>query len=288
MAREQLSGAPAPSDADRRLKSAHRAMWALGNYHRFATSTVWALGPVLVDSCGISAHQRVLDVAAGTGNVAIRAAGRGASVVASDLTPEQFEAGRRAAAAEGVDVEWVDADAEALPFEDGEFDVVTSCLGAIFTPNHHRVASEMLRVCRPGGTIGMINFRPVGAAAEFFNVLAAYAPPPPPGALPPLLWGSEDHVRRLFGDRVEGLEMSRREYIETADSAQDYHALFSETFGPMIAIRASLADQPERAAALDRDFLDFVTRSNRGEPAGPVRIPYDYLLVVARTRRPSP
>ena len=160
------------------LKTADRAMWALGDYHTFATSTVWALGPVLVDACRISAGRRVLDVAAGTGNVAIRAAQAGATVVASDLTPEHFDAGRRAARAEGVDLEWVEADAEALPFEDAEFDVVTSCLGAIFARNHQAVAGELLRVCRPGGVIGMINFAPRGAAADFFGVLAPYAPPP--------------------------------------------------------------------------------------------------------------
>ena len=109
-----------------------RMMWALGDYHRFATATVWELGPVLVTACGVSSGQRVLDVAAGTGNVAIRAAQAGASVVASDVTPENFEAGRRAARAAGVDVEWVEGDAQDLPFEDGEFDVVTSCFGAMF------------------------------------------------------------------------------------------------------------------------------------------------------------
>ena len=144
-------------------------MWALGDYHRFATSTVWQLGPVLVEACGISAGQRVLDVAAGTGNVAIRAAKTGATVVGSDLTPANFEAARRAAAAEGVDLEWREGDAEALPFADGEFDVVTSCFGAIFAPNHRAVANELVRVCRPGGTICMMNFTPEGTAGEFLR-----------------------------------------------------------------------------------------------------------------------
>ena len=142
-------------------------MWALGDYNRFAKATVWELGPVLVEACGIAAGQRVLDVAAGTGNVAIRAAEAGAEVVASDLTPENFEAGRREARAAGVELEWVEADAEALPFADGEFDVVTSSLGAIFPPNHRAVADELLRVCRRGGAIGMVNFTPEGLAGEF-------------------------------------------------------------------------------------------------------------------------
>ena len=260
-------------------------MWALGDYHRFATSTVWSLGPVLVEACGISAGQRVLDVASGSGNVAIRAAKAGATVIASDLTPENFDAGRRAAAAEGVELEWREADAEALPFDDGEFDVVTSCVGAMFAPDHGAVANELLRVCRPGGTIGMINFTPEGTGGEFFRVLANYMPPPPPNALPPLLWGDEDHVRRLFGDRVESLKLTRGEYVETAASASEYQELFEESFGPMVAIRASLADRPDRLASLDRDFSEFIARSNRGTPGGPLRIPYEYLLVIARRTR---
>ncbi len=128
---------------------------------------------------GSSPGQRVLDVAAGSGNVAIRAAEAGARVVASDLTPENFEAGRREARARGVELEWVEADAQSLPFQDAEFDVVTSSVGAIFASDHQAVADELLRVCRPGGTIGMINFTPEGLAGEFFELFGRYAPPPP-------------------------------------------------------------------------------------------------------------
>ena len=153
-------------------------VWALGDYHRFAKATIWQLGEMLVGACGITAGQRVLDVAAGTGNTAIRAAEAGAEVVAADLTPENFAAGRREAAARGVELEWVEADAEALPFADGEFDVVTSSFGAIFAPDHQKVADEMLRVCRPGGTIGMLNFTPEGLISGFFAALAPYMPAP--------------------------------------------------------------------------------------------------------------
>ena len=276
--------ADAAEDANRELKTATRAIWALGDYHRFATETVWEIGPVLVEACGISAGQRVLDVATGTGNVAIRAAEAGAQVVASDLTPENFEAGRREAQSRGTELEWVEADAEALPFGDGEFDVVTSSFGAIFPPSHQRVADELLRVCRPGGAIGMANFTPEGLAGDFFQALAPYMPPPPPGALPPVMWGREEHVRELFGDRTESLDMTRREYVERAASPSDYCEFFKETFGPAVAIRASLADQPERAAAFDRDFLEYATRSNRGASDGPAEYHYEYLLVVARNR----
>jgi ubiquinone/menaquinone biosynthesis C-methylase UbiE len=239
-------------------------MWAMGDYHAFAKATIWDLGLVLVEACGISPGQRVLDVAAGTGNTAIRAARAGARVVAVDLTPENFEAGRREARTQGVDLEWMEGDAEALPFGDDEFDVVTSSFGAMFAPEHQAVANQLLRVCRPGGTIGMLNFTPEGLAGDLFGVLEPYAPPPPPDSLPPVLWGSEGHVRDLLGDRVESLEMRRAEYMEQAGSPEEYYELFRKTFGPVVAIYASVADQPERAAKLDQAFFDFVTRANRG------------------------
>jgi ubiquinone/menaquinone biosynthesis C-methylase UbiE len=284
MTNHEETEVPVATEAGRELKAATRAAWALGDYHRFAKETIWELGEVLVRACGISTGQSVLDVAAGTGNTAIRAAEAGAEVVASDLTPENFEAGRREAEAHGVELEWVEADAEALPFADGEFDVVTSSFGAIFAPDHRAVADEMLRVCRPGGTIGMLNFTPEGLISDFFGALASYMPPPPPGALPPPVWGSEEHVRQLFGDRVESLEMTRRHYVERADSPREYRELFKQTFGPVVGIYASLAEEPERAAALDRDFLEFATRATSGSPDGPSEYRYEYLLVVARRR----
>jgi 2-polyprenyl-6-hydroxyphenyl methylase/3-demethylubiquinone-9 3-methyltransferase len=270
------------SDADRALKAAHRAMWALGDYDRFARATVWELGPVLVEACGITRGQQVLDVAAGTGNVAIRAAMAGAAVIASDLTPEHFEAGRRAAASAGTNLEWIEGDAEALPFDDGAFDVVTSCLGAMFAPNHRAVADELLRVCRPGGTIGMMNFTPDGTGGEFFALLAPYAPPPPSDADPPVSWGTEEHVRTLFGSRVSHLTMSRHTYVERAPSPADYCRLFTDAFGPLVAIRQSLEHVAERRAELDRALLDAIIRWNQGRSAGPVEISYEYLLVIAR------
>ena len=269
------------SETDQAVKAAHRAMWAMGDYDRFARATIWELGPVVVEACGVTRGQRVLDVAAGTGNVAIRAAKAGALVVASDLTPEHFDAGRRGAAAEGVELEWVEGDAEALPFDDDTFDVVTSCFGAMFAPNQRAVADELVRVCRPGGTIGMTNFTPEGTGGEFFALLAPYAPPPP-GTDPPVLWGDEGHVRRLFGDRVTFRALTRRTYTERAPSPQAYGRLCMETFGPLVAIRASLRDRAGRQAELDRALLDGVIRWNRGRAEGPVDIPYEYLLVVAQ------
>ena len=282
-----LQAAAALADIDemaaRQRKAATRAAWALGDYHSFAKATVWGFGPELAAACRVGPGQRVLDVAAGTGNVAIRAAEAGATVVASDLTPENFEAGRQEARARGVELDWVEADAEALPFDDGAFDVVTSSVGAIFAPDHRAVARELVRVCRPGGTIGMINFTPDGLGARFFGLFGPYMPPPPAGALPPTLWGDEAHVRELLGDRVSALEMTRRSYVERSPGGpREYVAQFASTFGPVMALRASLAARPERLAAFDRDFADFAARGNRAPDGAPAEYPYDYLLVVAR------
>src|SRR5262249_36265213 len=153
-----------------------------------------------------------------------------AEVVAADLTPENFAAGREEAREHGVEVHWVEADAQTLPFAGGEFDVVLSIFGAMFAPDHSRVAGELLRVCRPGGTIGMLNFTPDGLGGEFFDVLGASLPPPDPAAQPPLDWGREDHVRGLFGDRVTDLELTRAEYVERAASPEAYVDLYRQTF----------------------------------------------------------
>lgn len=280
------TGTPAPgTNAAPDPKALTRRMWALGDYHRFATRTVWEVGPVLVEACRIGPGQRVLDVAAGTGNVAIRAAEAGATVVASDLTPENFEAGRREADIRGVELEWVEADAENLPFKDGEFDAVMSVFGAIFAPDHAAVAQEMLRVCRPGGVIGMANFRPKGVAGAFFDLVGRYAPAPPPGSLPPLLWGDEDHLRALFADGAEALELRPRSYVERAfGGPEEYRDLFNTTFGPMIALRAAMEEDPDRLAAFDREFREFTLRWNRGRPGGPAEYVYEYLLVVAQKK----
>ncbi len=255
-------------------------VWALGDYHRFAKEMVWSVGPELVAACRIGPGQRVLDVAAGTGNVAIRAAEAGADVVASDLTPESLDTGKREARERGVALEWVVADAQALPFADAEFDVVTSSFGAMFAPDHQAVADELLRVCRPGGTIGLASFTPDGGVGEFFGVFAPYLPAPPPNSLPPVLWGDEQHVRELFGNRAE-LDLQRRWLVERSPGGpRAYCDFYRETFGPAVAAYAD----PGQAAAVDRDFLAFATRLNRGTPEGPSEYHYEYLLAVGRKR----
>ncbi len=264
-------------------RAAQREVWARGDYHRVA-ELLAGFGPDLVRACGISAGLRVLDVAAGTGNVAIPAAATGARVTACDLTPALLDEGRRAATARGVELDWVAADAQALPFADDEFDVVTSAIGAIFAPDHRATADELLRVCRPGGLIGMINWPARGFAAEFFAVFARYAPPAP-DASSPLLWGTAQHLRDLFGDRVDALESTEHvlvvdHFAEPADLCEFY----KRTFGPTIAAYSAIGADPDRVAALDREFLEFAVRADRGRPGGGARYEYPYVRVVATVR----
>ena len=259
-------------------------MWALGDYHRFAKQTVWDVGPVLVEACGITAGQRVLDVAAGTGNVALRAAQAGAEVVASDLTPENLEAGRREARALGLELEWVEADAEALPFADGAFDVVTSSFGAMFAPDHRQVADELVRVCRPGGTIGMANFVPDGIAGQFFEIFGRHAPPPPPGALPPVLWGNEEHVRGLFGDRVDSLELTRQSYVERSPAMPGTTSPSSRRRSvPWSRSAGCSPPSPSGSRHSTRTSGRSPRVRTRDSPDGTAEYEYEYLLVVART-----
>lgn len=266
------------------LKAAHRFVWGLGDYHEVAVVTIPQFGPELVEACGIGPGQRVLDVAAGAGNVAIPAAKAGAEVIASDLTPELFEAGRRDAAAAGVELEWVEADAEALPFGDAEFDVVTSSVGAMFAPDHAAVASELLRVCRPGGTIGMINYTREGYTGQMFSLLEPYVPTPPSDAPPPMAWGDEDHVRELLGPGVDSLEMTRGFAPLTFPSPDDLCQFYKANFGPAIVAYASVSEDPDRTARLDREFKEFAESTNRGESGGPGLWHLDYLRVVARRK----
>jgi SAM-dependent methyltransferase len=265
------------------IKERQQRMWASGDFSAVA-ARIHAMAEGLAEAADVQADQRVLDVATGSGNAAIAAARCGADVVGIDYVPELLERARVRAAAEGLPAEFIAADAEALPFEDASFDTVLSVVGVMFAPDQERAASELLRVCRPGGTIGMLNFTPEGLARDFFGTLGPYMPPPPPGALPPLLWGNEDHVRNLLGDRAASLEMTRDTYAERAASPRDYVELFTQTFGPAVAIHDALANEPLRAAAFDRDFLEFATRANTGDPNGPAEYRYEYLLVIARKR----
>jgi ubiquinone/menaquinone biosynthesis C-methylase UbiE len=268
------------SDADRALKAKHRALWASGDYPAVARDLIPGLGAELVRFCGVTSGQRVLDVGAGSGNASIPAALTGATVVASDLTPELFTAGRAAAEAAGAAVEWMEADAEDLPFADASFDVVLSCVGAMFAPHHQVVADELLRVCRPGGTVGMLNWTPEGFIGGLFATMGPFAPPPPPGATPPPRWGSEDHVRTLFGERVTDVRTARQTVEFTSGDPLEFREYWKRNYGPTIAVYKANAADPERTAALDAAFLEYLT--SRRDPGAEARWTAEYLLVAAR------
>ena len=222
-----------------------RTIWALGEYHKLAMTSLWELGPLLVEACGITPGQRVLDVAAGRGNVAIRAAEAGAEVMASDL-----------------------AQAARLPFADETFDVVTSAIGAIYAPDHQAVADELLRVCRPGGTIGLVALAPSGAVLDLFQLVGRFAPRPRCDGASPLEWGRDEHVRALFGERVKSLTFERHSLTPSplADLGlleADHPALYRDLAG-------------RRPAALDEALAELVRRHDGDSQ--------DLRLIVARKR----
>lgn len=262
------------------IKTKHRAMWALGDYPSVAADVIAALGPALVSASGIAEGARVLDVAAGSGNAAIPAARIGADVVASDLTPELLETGRRQAEAMGLTLDWREADAEALPFADDEFDTVISCVGVMFAPDHQQSADELVRVTRSGGTIGLISWTPEGFIGQMFATMKPYAPPPPAGAQPPPLWGQEDHVRELLGDRMD-LQMRRESLtVDCFGTPEEFRDFFKACYGPTISVYRAIADDPDRVEALDRELADLGRRHDQG---GGV-MAWEYLLVTARKR----
>lgn len=257
----------------------HRAMWATGDYPRLAAELVSPLGPVLVQATGVGPGDRVLDIAAGTGNAAIPAAAAKASVVASDLCPELLEAGARVAAERGVELEWREANAHELPFRDNEFDVVMSCIGVMFAPFHQLAADELVRVCKAGGRIGLISWTPEGHIGKLWAAMKPYAPPPPPGAQPPPLWGHEDHVRALLGDRVSDVVTERRMLTvdHFADGAE-FRDYFKATYGPTIAVYRNIESHPDRVAALDAEIAqvgDSVLSASSS-------MEWEYLLLTAR------
>jgi ubiquinone/menaquinone biosynthesis C-methylase UbiE len=265
------------ADPDAELKARHRKMWASGDYPSMVETWLTPLGPRLVEACGIAPGMRVLDVGAGTGNAAIPAAERGATVVASDLTPELLEAGRLRAG--DVELEWAEADAEHLPFEDESFDVVMSAIGVMFAPHHKEAAAELVRVCRPGGTIGVLSWTPEGMIGSLFRTMGPFAPPPPPGAQAPPLWGSEDHVRELLGEHVYFRTLERQRLEATAfEHPHDFAEHFKARYGPTIAAQANArknGNEAELVAALDA----FSDEWNRGTEDR-ARFELEYLLAV--------
>jgi SAM-dependent methyltransferase len=229
-----------PTPTPEALKAGHRTMWAAGDYPAVAEQIDDAPPRELLAALPPLAGLGVLDVATGTGNLAVRAAAAGARTTGLDLVPDLLAVARRRAAAEGLVVEWVAGDAEALPFADASFDVVTSIFGIQFAPRHAITADELLRVLRPGGTLGLVNWTPAGLVGQMFGVLGQHLPAPPSFASPPPRWGDEAHVAELLGDRVTDLTFTKGINTFRGPSMEGFATFFEEAYGPTLTAKAKL------------------------------------------------
>lgn len=262
------------------LAAIHRAMWAMGDYALMAEEVMASIGPALVAASGIGAGDRVLDVAAGSGNISIPAARTGATVVSSDLTPELLQRSRLRAYEQGVTMEWREADAQALPFDDGEFDAVLSGIGVMFAPDHQRAASELLRVCRPGGTIALASWTPEGFFGRMLSAIRPYRPTQVPGVPPAALWGREDYLTHLFGDAASVVHAQRCVLrVERFLKAQTVHDYFKAHYGPTIDAYRTIGSSPALMTALDTELVELAQRHLYEGVMG-----WEYLLVTAQKR----
>lgn len=261
------------------IKAGSRRTWASGRFDEVA-ELIWEVGDRLIERLGVGAGETVLDVGAGTGNAAIPAAAAGADVTASDLTPELFEDGRRRAAEAGVELEWVEADAEDLPFDDGAFDCVVSTFGHMFAPRHRVAAEEIARVTAPGGRFGLCCWEPDGNIGNFFKTMGAYLPPPPDLVQPPPMWGNAEHAAAMFEGTGVELEFEHEICRFRYPSPEEGVALYENTFGPMVMAKAALEPQGKWEALRE----DLVAEFGRGsEPEGDgVVYPGEYLVILGR------
>jgi ubiquinone/menaquinone biosynthesis C-methylase UbiE len=259
------------------VRQAMRQTWSKGDFSVVAGIVVTA-AEELAEALDIVPGERVLDVACGSGNGALAAARRAwGNTVGSDFVPELLARGRERAAAERLDIDFVEGDAAELPFGEAEFDVVMSIFGAMFAPDHAQTAAELMRVCKPGGRIGMANWTPDGFVGEMFLTTAKHAPPPVPIAPPPL-WGTEEHLREVFGGGVSNLEVERRTSVQRFYSADHWLEIFRAYFGPTMLAFERVGAEGE--AALEEDLRELLAKYNRaGERA--LVVEADYLEVVA-------
>ena len=256
------------------LKTKQQAMWASGDFAVIGT-TLQIVGELLAEAADVRAGERVLDVAAGNGNATLAAARRFARVTSTDYVPALLERGRQRADAEGVNVTFEVADAEALPYADGSFDAVLSTFGVMFAPDHRRAAAELLRVTRPGGRIGLASWTPEGFLGDLFRTVARHVPPVP-GVQSPLLWGTRPHLAELFA-RTSGVEHTIRHFAFRYRSPEHFVDVFREFYGPVHKAFAALG--PDGQAALETDLLTLLRMADRGGAAGLV-IPAEYLETV--------
>jgi ubiquinone/menaquinone biosynthesis C-methylase UbiE len=261
------------------LKTRQQNAWASGDYAVIGT-TLQLVGEQLAEACDIRWDEKVLDVAAGNGNATLAAARRGANVTSTDYVKALLDRGSERANAEGLEVEFQVADAEALPFKDAQFDAVLSTFGVMFTPNHAKAAGEMLRVVRKGGRIGMANWTPDSMVGQLFKAIGKQIPPPA-DVQPPSLWGNAAHLDKLFGAQAMRIDVTKRAFNFRYRSAAHFIDVFRTWYGP---VHKAFANLPaEKAAELERDLTFLLNSSNRGG-AGSLLVPSDYLEVVI-TRR---
>jgi SAM-dependent methyltransferase len=261
------------------FKQRQRRVWSIGDFPDIATRIVSASDD-LVAACDVGPGQDVLDVATGTGNAAILAAQRGAQVTGLDLTPELLDAARRRMGEAGVEIELIEGDAEELPFSDDSFDRVLSVFGVMFVPRHERGAAELVRVCRPGGVVGVAAWTPEGTTGQMFKILASHMPPPPPELKPPMLWGTEQHVRELFAPSGAEVEFERRVVSFVYGSAEEAIAYNERVLGPIVMVKAAL--EPEgKWDAVRQELRELFERGSRSTDDG-VTFEGEYLMSVAR------
>jgi SAM-dependent methyltransferase len=261
------------------VKQRQQQAWASGDFAVVAARIV-LVAEQLCDTADLRAGWRVLDVATGTGNAAIAAARLGCTAVGVDYVPALLERGRRRAAAEGLEVQLVEGDAESLPFRGATFDAVTSVFGCMFAPDHAQASAELLRVCRPGGTIALASWTPDGFIGELFRTIAAHVPPPP-GVPSPMLWGTESHLRELLGEDLASLEVEERTFTFRFRSAQEFVTFFRTWYGPTLKAFAAL--EGSARDALESDLLALANRFDR-LGRGAIAIPATYTEAVALTR----
>jgi ubiquinone/menaquinone biosynthesis C-methylase UbiE len=261
------------------IKQRQQQTWASGDFHVVAARIMF-VAEHLCDAADLRAGWRVLDVATGSGNAAIAAARLGCTAVGVDYVPSLLERGEQRVAAEGLPVELVEGDAEALPFPDASFDAVTSVFGSMFAPHHEQAAAELLRVCRPGGTIALASWTPEGFIGDMFRTIAGHVPPPA-GLRSPMLWGTEAHMRALFGEGVSSIETTERIFTFRFESAARFVEFFRLWYGPTLKAFAALDD--EGREALENDLVALATRYDRLD-GDAIAIPAAYTETIAVRR----
>ena len=261
------------------VKARQQVAWAAGDYAVIGT-TLQIVGESLCEALDLRAGQRVLDVAAGNGNATLAAARRWCDVLSTDYVPSLLERGKARAAAEGLAVQFEQADAENLQYEDHAFDAVLSTFGVMFTPNQEKAAAELARVCRSGGKIGLANWTPGGFVGEMFKVIGRYIAPAP-GVKSPMQWGSEERLRELFGSRIAALQAPKRHYVFRYRSPKHWLDTFRTYYGPMNKAFGAL--DAGKQASLAEDLLGLAQRFNTATD-GTLTVPGEYVEAVIRVR----